>query len=77
MTAPIFGLPPVEKGGNPCIQAYGPGPRGRECGECRLIEASVVKGGQQGTRYRCQLRSPSHNQKVRWPACGRFEKRPR
>lgn len=61
---------------NPCVQRWGIGPARQTCGQCchlRRLEQSKVW-------YKCELRddlthSQRTDQRMRWPACARFESR--
>lgn len=60
---------------NPCVQAWGFGPKGVRCEACAHL---VVK--QAGNRYyKCVRRGatngPGTDHRVGWPACGKFEAR--
>ena len=74
----LFDLPepvkPAEQP-NPCVALYGPGPDGAKCRDCALL-AGIRHDT---TWYKCRLRKNTHgaatDHKVRWPACGRFERR--
>lgn len=60
---------------NPLLAVYGPGPDGAKCGTCVHIFAW---GDVAGRYYKCELRRVSRSvvtdHRVRWPACGRYEK---
>ncbi len=62
--------------GNPCIALYGPGADNQTCKGCVHLryQSSANK------RYwKCDLRKLTHghatDHKVRWQACGRYERR--
>lgn len=61
-------------GPNPCIKLYGPGPDGKQCGNCSHFH----RYQQAATWFKCDLR-PTHTKgvsgdhRVRWPACSKFE----
>lgn len=60
---------------NPCVDLYGPGPKGKQCKDC----AKLICFAASSNFYKCRLRKVTHgkatDQKVRWAACGRFEQR--
>ena len=61
---------------NPCIDVWGPGPEGKQCGTC----AFFAKGVYQATMlYKCKKRGMTHgagtDHKVRYPACAKYEER--
>lgn len=59
---------------NPCLRVYGSGPDGAICKLCRHLIAKKFDK----TYYKCALRAntngPATDHRVRWPACGRYEK---
>lgn len=54
---------------NPCIQALGPGPTGRKCGECANLYP--MRGTQDRTTYWCTI-DPQQQRRVTAPTCSRF-----
>jgi hypothetical protein len=60
---------------NPMLAVAGPGPAGERCERCRHL---YQVGGTAGRYYKCDLRrvsaSAATDHRVRWPACGRFER---
>lgn len=75
MPVPAAALPPI---GNPCIAPYGLGPVGALCADCVHLRYAVERNPQ-ARHYKCDLRRLSHgaatDHKVRWTACGHYEKR--
>jgi hypothetical protein len=66
----------IAKPDNPCILLYGAGPEGKQCKDC----ASLVCFTASRNFYKCRQRpklthGAATDQKVRWPACKRFEPR--
>lgn len=63
------------KKSNPLVPLYGPGPEGATCGGCAHL---YIKPGTSKRYYKCDLRrlteSESSDHRVRWQACGRYEK---
>ena len=57
---------------NPCVRAYGPGPTGEKCKNCRLF-VRIHKGN---VYFKCELRGitngPGTDHRANWPACKRF-----
>lgn len=81
-TLPLFDgaehlAPPAEspKPANPCVSLYGRGPEGATCKGC--LHLVSVNGGSRNF-WKCDLRKITHGKatdhRVRWPACGRYEK---
>lgn len=60
---------------NPCVNLYGPGPDDKKCGNCTHVFGICNSN----THYKCDLRKNTRgaktDQKLRWPACGKFEQR--
>lgn len=61
--------------GNPLIAVHGQGPDGAICRDCAHLYTKKYAG----TYHKCDLRAdtngPGTDHRVRWPACGRYEKR--
>lgn len=67
---------PRAKKQNPMVRAFGPGPEGARCRDCRHLRMKSFAR----TYYKCNLRvdtnGPGTDHRVRWPACAKFEKLP-
>ena len=65
-----------EKGVNPCLVVYGPGPEGAKCKTCVHCRYPLH---QSGRFWKCDLRRLTHGRatdhRVTWPACGKYEER--
>ena len=61
---------------NPCVHLFGRGPEGAVCKTCSHLTTSNVRSRR--TFYKCDQRRMSHgaatDHRVRWRACGRYEK---
>lgn len=59
---------------NPCIALYGPDPMGRTCKTCKHLYLKQYSG----RYYKCDLRKntngPGTDHRVKWPACGKYER---
>lgn len=69
-------ITPPTKHENPCINLYGKGPEGKQCGDCEHL----IRDHHHGAIYpKCELRKltrgPGSDHRVRWPTCGKFEQR--
>ncbi len=80
---PIVEVPPQvpqkpERGINPCLALYGPGPQGQTCKGCIHLRY-LTSANPNARHWKCDLRKVTHgaatDHKVRWPACGRYERR--
>lgn len=58
---------------NPCVQVYGYGPEGEECGDCGLLVIRFASGRRY---YKCPLRRMSAceatDHRVGWRSCGKW-----
>jgi len=58
-------------------ELYGPGPNGACCGDCVSIRAQRYHDGKYTKCARFGFsRGPGTDWRLRWPACGKFERRP-
>lgn len=73
---------PVEHAVNPCVDAYGKGPAGAICRDCRYLHGFR----QSAIWYKCEKRQwrskggknkgtvyPGGDHRMRWPACAKEE----
>ena len=64
----------ARKNPNPMVQCYGFGPAHRKCGDC----AHLIHKRRARVYYKCRFRKktngPGTDHRVRWVACGKFEK---
>jgi hypothetical protein len=73
LTLEIQVVGPPTPSPNPMVRIYGPGPEGRQCRECRFMEANVHSR----TYWKCGKRrntnGPATDHRRRWPGCRLFE----
>lgn len=76
MTEPTLFIKPLPTipNPNPCVQAFGPGPHGRICNGCALLNLRWASGRRY---YKCSKRRMSSceatDHRVGWDACAKFE----
>ena len=68
---------PLTGGGNPCIEAFGVGPDGKNCKDCKKFFKKVAG---ERSYYKCRLRGNTNgagtDHRLKYPACGMFKEDP-